>query len=426
RPLGHGRRARLAPWRPPASAALESHCPRTRAAAAGQAARADHNASPAGAAQRRHLAPQSGLAGLRSRAARGGDHHRGLDRELGGRARLPAGAGRECAGVSLARRAALAAEPRPAPADARAGGAGHVGADADAEPGRPGGSRRAGPRFRHHRREGQLRRRRPRAPPVVAASPGWPSARAVARRRHECDPIAEWCSRAARARGRYAMNRALLAVGLAVMGVCWVYPWSLLVAVWTATSELLSPPTMLTLVLLAAASTQVAMRSLHTRKRGQATVIALGLAASLVAVRVDHYPQAGAFDWLPELAEALAGLLGHPTAPAIALFVALLLWRRGAQLASDTPTFLDLEAAFRWSIGALVCFAVALALAIRPSQQPAIEARATPFVVGSFFVALLTLALARLESLRTRTQALALNTQWLGVLIAVAGLLVLA
>jgi Domain of unknown function (DUF4129) len=222
------------------------------------------------------------------------------------------------------------------------------------------------------------------------------------------------------------VNRALLALGLAVMGVCWVYPWSLLVAVWTATSELLSPLTMLTLVLLAAASTQVAMRSQHTRKRGQATVIALGLAASLVAVRIDHYPKGGAFDWLPKLAEALAGLLGHPTAPAIALFVALLLWRRGAQLASDTPTFLDVEAAFRWSIGALVCFALALALAIRPSQQPAIEARATPFVVESFFVALLTLALARLESLRTRTQALALNTQWLGVLIAVAGVLVLA
>src|SRR5262249_16445304 len=69
--------------------------------------------------------------------------------------------------------------------------------------------------------------------------------------------------------------------------------------------------------------------------------------------------------------------------------------------------------------------ALLLALAIRPSVQPALEARATPFVVGSFFVSLLTLALARLESLRTRTQAIGLNTQWLGVLIAVAGLLVL-
>src|SRR5262249_56889238 len=141
---------------------------------------------------------------------------------------------------------------------------------------------------------------------------------------------------------------------------------------------------------------EVARRWLQAGKRGQATVTALGLAASLVAVRVDHYPQAGAFDWLPKHAEALAGLLGHPTAPAIALFVALLLWRRGAQLASDTPTFLDVEAAFRWSIGPLVRFAVPLALTIRPSPQPALLARATPSLVRPFFLALLSLALAPL------------------------------
>src|SRR5437762_1811179 len=79
----------------------------------------------------------------------------------------------------------------------------------------------------------------------------------------------------------------------------------------------------------------------------------------------------------------------------------------------------------RWSIGALIGFALLLALSIRSNLQPTMEARATPFVVGSFFVSLLTLALARLESLRTRTQALGLNTQWLGVLIVVAGALVL-
>jgi hypothetical protein len=39
---------------------------------------------------------------------------------------------------------------------------------------------------------------------------------------------------------------------------------------------------------------------------------------------------------------------------------------------------------------------------------------------------LLTLALGRLESLRTRTRALAVNSQWLGVLVVVAGLVVLA
>ena len=81
---------------------------------------------------------------------------------------------------------------------------------------------------------------------------------------------------------------------------------------------------------------------------------------------------------------------------------------------------------FAWNIGALIAFALVLALGTLPSQQPLLEAQATPFVVGAFFVGLLTMAIGRLESLRTRTRSLGLNSQWLGVLIAVAGLLVLA
>ncbi len=223
------------------------------------------------------------------------------------------------------------------------------------------------------------------------------------------------------------MNRALLTLGLAAMGVCWLYPWSLLAALWlgdTAGSGLLSPLTMLALVLLGAAYTTFALRRLG-KHHAQAALIGGALLASLVAVRIDQYSNAGALDWMARLATSLALLLGAPATPVVALLLALLLWRRGAQLASDMPAFPDVEASFRWSIGALIGFAVVLAVGVRPSQQPAIELRATPFVVGSFFVALLTLALARLESLRTRSQALALNTQWLGVLIGVAGLLVL-
>ncbi len=223
------------------------------------------------------------------------------------------------------------------------------------------------------------------------------------------------------------MNRALLTLGLAAMGVCWLYPWSLLAALWlgdTAGSGLLSPLTMLALVLLGAAYTTFALRRLG-KHHAQAALIGGALLASLVAVRIDQYSNAGALDWMARLATSLALLLGAPATPVVALLLALLLWRRGAQLASDMPAFPDVEASFRWSIGALIGFAVVLAVGVRPSQQPAIELRATPFVVGSFYVALLTLALARLESLRTRSQALALNTQWLGVLIGVAGLLVL-
>ena len=46
-------------------------------------------------------------------------------------------------------------------------------------------------------------------------------------------------------------------------------------------------------------------------------------------------------------------------------------------------------------------------------------------MVGFFFVSLVTLALGRLESLRTRTRTLGVNGQWLAVLIVVAGSIVL-
>jgi hypothetical protein len=221
------------------------------------------------------------------------------------------------------------------------------------------------------------------------------------------------------------VNRSLLVTGLALIDVCWLYPWSLLVAIWIGGEVLLSPLSMLVLLLAGAFLTLAVLETLGARRAGQFTLVALALLMSLLAVRLDHYAAAGMLDWLPNLGESVAIAMGHPTPPAIALALALLLWRRGVQIGSSSPTLPDVDSAFRWSIGALIGFALLLALAIRPSVQPALEARATPFVVGSFFVSLLTLALARLESLRTRTQAIGLNTQWLGVLIAVAGLLVL-
>jgi hypothetical protein len=223
------------------------------------------------------------------------------------------------------------------------------------------------------------------------------------------------------------MNRALVLLGLALMDLCWIYPWSLLLALWLAgDTTLLSPMTLFALLSLATASSMLLLPRLRGRRRSQLTLIGLGVIVSLIAVRIDHFSAAGALDWLPRTAEAVAGLIGQPTAPAVALLLAVMAWRRGVQLGTDVPAFPDVENAFRWNIGALVVFALVLAVAVRPSQQPLLEARATPFVVGSFFVGLLTMAIARLESLRTRTNALALNTQWLGVLIAVAGLLILA
>ncbi|HET6319011.1 MAG TPA: DUF4129 domain-containing protein [Chloroflexota bacterium] len=224
------------------------------------------------------------------------------------------------------------------------------------------------------------------------------------------------------------MNRALLTLGLAAMQVCWIYPWSLLVVRWIQGEPerpLLSGATMLLLILLAAFATRVVIRTVGVARTGQLTLIGTGLAIVLVAVWLNQYPGADLAESLGGLASAVMVLLGRPTTPAVALGLGLILWWRGVQLGSYTPSLPEVEVAFRWNIGALIAFGVVLAVGTRPSQQSLLEAQATPFVVGSFFVSLLTLALARLESLRSSTRALALNTQWLGVLIAVAGLLVL-
>jgi hypothetical protein len=109
----------------------------------------------------------------------------------------------------------------------------------------------------------------------------------------------------------------------------------------------------------------------------------------------------------------------------VAFALALYLWWRGTVLGRQAPGFLEVEGAFRWGIGRLVAFGVLLAISSRSSITPAVEARATPFVVGFFFVSLLTLALARLESLRTRSRSLAINAQWLGVLVSVVSMVVL-
>jgi hypothetical protein len=94
-------------------------------------------------------------------------------------------------------------------------------------------------------------------------------------------------------------------------------------------------------------------------------------------------------------------------------------------LGGQTPGFDDVESTFRWGIGRLAVFALVVGISTRPSVLPGVEAATTPFVVGFFFISLLTLALGRLESLRSRTRRPSLNTQWLAVLIVVAAGVVL-
>jgi hypothetical protein len=225
------------------------------------------------------------------------------------------------------------------------------------------------------------------------------------------------------------VNRLSLTLGLAAMDLCWVTPWAVLLGSWADPARpraLLSPPSVFALVLLGALSTQLLGHGAVHNRAMRGGLVGLGLLAVLLAVRVDQYPGAGGLAWLPLIVAALAVVLGQPSAPALAFALGLFLWWRGVRLGSQLASYSDVESVFRWGIGLLVAFSLLLALTTRPAVLPTIEAQTTPFVVAFFFVSLLTLALGRLESLRTRTRALAVNTQWLGVLVVAAGLVVLA
>jgi hypothetical protein len=223
------------------------------------------------------------------------------------------------------------------------------------------------------------------------------------------------------------MNRLSLTVGLAAMDLCWIYPWSLLLGLWSGgqLQPLVSAPNVFGLVLAGALTTQAFGRLAATRRGVRLALAGVGAVAAAIAVRIDQYPGSGLVDWVGPFLTALALAIGQISPPVLAFGVAVYLWWRGIRLGAQHPGYADVESEFRWGIGSLVAFGLVMALTTRPSVLPSFEAQTTPFVVGFFFISLLTLALGRLESLRTRTRALALNSQWLGVLVVVAGLVVL-
>jgi hypothetical protein len=226
------------------------------------------------------------------------------------------------------------------------------------------------------------------------------------------------------------VNRLSLAisVGLSAMDACWLAAWAAMIGGWTDPAHphaLVSAPSVLALVLVGALSTQALGRRIANKRRMQVAVAGLGLVMVLIVVRLDQYSGASGVEWLGSLVRAIADLFGQGGAPALAFAFGLFVWWRGVRQGSQTASFAEAETEFHWGIGLLVAFALLMALTTRPSALPALQAQTTPLIVGFFFVSLLTLALGRLESLRTRTRALPVNTQWLGVLVAVAGMVIL-
>ncbi|HEX8968020.1 MAG TPA: hypothetical protein VF937_09080, partial [Chloroflexota bacterium] len=223
------------------------------------------------------------------------------------------------------------------------------------------------------------------------------------------------------------MNRLVLTCGLAAMDTCCVYPWCVLVGMWgeSGRAALLSASSVFGLVLLGALSTQALGRHARSNRLARVGLAALGLLASVVAVGLDHYPGSSGLAWLAELIAAVAQVIGNLSPPVLALALGLGLWWLGVRLGAQTATYTDVETTFRWGIGLLVGFGLVMPLSARPTALASLEGTTTPYVIGFFFVSLLTLALGRLESLRMRTRDLSVNRQWLGVLVLVAAAVVL-
>jgi hypothetical protein len=221
------------------------------------------------------------------------------------------------------------------------------------------------------------------------------------------------------------VSRLWLTLGLAGMELCWMYPWVVLLGAWTAQpTGLVSAFDVVVLAIFGALVSLGFGKAAARTRTGRAAIASVGLFGALLAVRADYYPNGGALDWVGDLVRALAASIGEPSAPVLALAVALFIWWRGLRVGIRMPAYVDVESAFRWGMGRLVVFALLIAVGVQPSRQPVIEAATTPYLVGFFFVSLLTLALGRLESLRTRSRALALNSQWLGVLVVVSALVI--
>lgn len=233
------------------------------------------------------------------------------------------------------------------------------------------------------------------------------------------------------ARARGVALAHLLPFALLVMEFCWIYPWIMLLGAPLAPRPLLSPLSALLLVGGAAAGTRILVAQPWTLQAIRLTLLGVGVAAGLAAVKSVHYPTASPWDprWLASLLRGVHDLFPVVSPPAATALLVLLLWWRGLVLGTRDYNYYVVESAFEGGVGAIVLFAVVVAVA---GEGGGPGRAAAPYFLAFFFLGFCHLALARLLAIREQSlveegQALSLNRHWLTlVAMAIGGAVLMA
>lgn len=226
------------------------------------------------------------------------------------------------------------------------------------------------------------------------------------------------------------LKEIALPVGAVLMELCWLAPWSILLAVGLgrpAGQPLLSAPGMVVIMLCGYACLCQAIRRGWSRHQAQLALVAVGVIVAVGAVRLDYFAEIGLIDgrWLESLFGQLMGVMVQLTAPVGALIAGLVVYSRGLALARGELDDYEVGGRFRTALTAQLLFLIAAGLLLGAAGETVILA-ASGFVLGQVFIGLITLSLARLETVReqgrlSHGRAPAINQHWLGLLLGIVG-----
>lgn len=230
------------------------------------------------------------------------------------------------------------------------------------------------------------------------------------------------------------LKSLVLPAGLAAMETCWIYPWSLVAGQWGQQGlgrPLLSGISIFLLLAAGRASARLLLGRRWPLLRVRVILLALGLVAILLLLRVEYYGQAGLWDvsWFSSLATIFARVVNGPSPLVLAAALGVVLWWRGTSHGRGRIDSETVEGVFKIGVASLVV-SVLIVPALGSLSKAFIDSNLAVYVLGFFSSGLVSLSMARLEAIRRQSQsvgdrALDFNRQWLGVLLGIVALLLM-